>query len=62
MAAMILISPKRRGAGIGTAGALGGSLLLIMILLQQVGIPEDGIGIVLGVDRFFEKFRLCERK
>jgi DAACS family dicarboxylate/amino acid:cation (Na+ or H+) symporter len=44
-------------AGIGTAGVPGGSLPLIMILLQQVGIPVEGIGIILGVDRFLDMCR-----
>lgn len=44
-------------AGIGTAGIPGGSLPLIVILLQQVGIPVEGIGIVLGVDRFLDMCR-----
>jgi len=44
-------------AGIGTAGVPGGSLPLIMILLQQVGIPAEGIGIILGVDRFLDMCR-----
>lgn len=44
-------------AGIGTAGVPGGSLPLIMILLQQVGIPPEGLGIVLGVDRLLDMCR-----
>lgn len=44
-------------AGIGTAGVPGGSLPLIMILLQQVGIPPEGIGLILGVDRFLDMCR-----
>lgn len=44
-------------AGIGTAGVPGGSLPLIMILLQQVGIPPEGLGIILGVDRFLDMCR-----
>ncbi len=44
-------------AGIGTAGVPGGSLPLIMILLQQVGIPPEGIALVLGVDRFLDMCR-----
>lgn len=44
-------------AGIGTAGVPGGSLPLIMILLQQVGIPAEGLGIILGVDRFLDMCR-----
>jgi len=44
-------------AGIGTAGVPGGSLPLIMILLQQNGIPAEGMGLVLGVDRFLDMCR-----
>jgi DAACS family dicarboxylate/amino acid:cation (Na+ or H+) symporter len=44
-------------AGIGTAGVPGGSLPLIMILLQQVGIPAEGMGLILGVDRFLDMCR-----
>ncbi|MDQ2979783.1 MAG: dicarboxylate/amino acid:cation symporter, partial [Acidobacteriota bacterium] len=35
-------------AGVGTAGVPGGSLPLIVIVLQTVGIPPEGIGIILG--------------
>lgn len=44
-------------AGIGTAGVPGGSLPLIMILLIQMGIPVEGMGIILGVDRFLDMCR-----
>jgi len=44
-------------AGIGTAGVPGGSLPLIMILLQQMGIPAEGMGLILGVDRFLDMCR-----
>ncbi len=44
-------------AGIGTAGVPGGSLPLIMILLQSVGIPAEGLGLILGVDRFLDMCR-----
>lgn len=44
-------------AGIGTAGVPGGSLPLIMILLGQVGIPPEGLGLILGVDRFLDMCR-----
>ncbi len=44
-------------AGIGTAGVPGGSLPLIVIVLQSVGIPAEGIGLVLGVDRFLDMCR-----
>ncbi|NWF50837.1 MAG: dicarboxylate/amino acid:cation symporter [Ignavibacteriaceae bacterium] len=44
-------------AGIGTAGVPGGSLPLVVIVLQTVGIPIEGIGIILGVDRILDMSR-----
>ncbi len=44
-------------AGIGTAGVPGGSIPLIVIVLQSVGIPPEGIGIILGVDRLLDMCR-----
>lgn len=44
-------------AGIGTAGVPGGSLPLIVILMQTVGIPAEGIALILGVDRFLDMCR-----
>ena len=44
-------------AGIGTAGVPGGSIPLIAIVLKQVGIPPEGIGIILGVDRLLDMSR-----
>lgn len=45
-------------AGVGTAGVPGGSLPLIVIVLQTVGVPAEGIGIILGVDRFLDMCRM----
>ncbi len=44
-------------AGVGTAGVPGGSLPLIVLVLQSVGVPAEGIGIILGVDRFLDMCR-----
>lgn len=44
-------------AGVGTAGVPGGSLPLIMILVQQMGIPAEGMGLIMGVDRFLDMCR-----
>ena len=44
-------------AGIGTAGVPGGSLPLIVVLMMQVGVPPEGIGLVLGVDRVLDMCR-----
>ncbi len=44
-------------AGIGTAGVPGGSIPLIVVLLQSVGVPGEGIGIILGIDRLLDMCR-----
>ena len=44
-------------AGVGTAGVPGGSLPLIAILCVQVGVPPEGMGLILGVDRFLDMCR-----
>ncbi len=44
-------------AGVGTAGVPGGSLPLVVIVLQSVGVPPAGIGIILGVDRLLDMCR-----
>lgn len=44
-------------AGIGTAGVPGGSLPMVMLLLVSVGIPAEGIGLILGVDRLLDMCR-----
>jgi DAACS family dicarboxylate/amino acid:cation (Na+ or H+) symporter len=44
-------------AGIGTAGVPGGSIPLIVVVMQSVGVPAEGIGIILGVDRILDMSR-----
>jgi dicarboxylate/amino acid:cation (Na+ or H+) symporter, DAACS family len=44
-------------AGIGTAGIPGGSLPMVMIVAQSVGIPAEGMALILGVDRFLDMCR-----
>jgi len=44
-------------AGIGTAGVPGGSLPLVVLVLQSMGIPGEGIGIILGIDRLLDMCR-----
>ena len=43
--------------GIGTAGVPAGSLPVIAMILGMIGVPAEGIGVVLGVDRFLDMCR-----
>ena len=45
--------------GIGAAGVPGGSLPVIAMILVMFGIPAEGIGLILGVDRFLDMCRTC---
>ena len=44
-------------AGIGTAGVPGGSIPMIVGVMQSVDIPGESIGIILGVDRILDMCR-----
>jgi DAACS family dicarboxylate/amino acid:cation (Na+ or H+) symporter len=43
--------------GIGTAGVPAGSLPVIAMILAMFGIPVEGLGLILGVDRFLDMCR-----
>lgn len=43
--------------GIGTAGVPAGSIPVVAMILAMVGVPAEGIGIVLGVDRLLDMCR-----
>lgn len=44
-------------SGIGTAGVPGGSLPLVTALLVTIGVPYEGIGIIVGIDRLLDMCR-----
>ena len=44
-------------AGVGTAGVPGGSLPLVVLVLQSIQVPAEGIGIIMGVDRLLDMSR-----
>jgi DAACS family dicarboxylate/amino acid:cation (Na+ or H+) symporter len=44
-------------AGVGTAGVPGGSLPMIVVVMQSVGVPGEGIALILGVDRILDMCR-----
>ncbi|MDR2007441.1 MAG: dicarboxylate/amino acid:cation symporter [Alphaproteobacteria bacterium] len=44
-------------ATVGAAGIPGSGLITLTIVLLQYGIPIEGIGIIIGIDRLMEMFR-----
>ena len=44
-------------ASVGTAGVPGVGLLMLSGVLTQVGIPVEGIGLILGIDRLLDMTR-----
>ena len=44
-------------ASIGTAGVLGVGLIMLAMVLQQVGLPVEGIALIMGVDRLLDMTR-----
>lgn len=44
-------------ASIGTAGVPGVGMIMLVIVLQSVGIPLEGIAVILGVDRILDMCR-----
>jgi Na+/H+-dicarboxylate symporter len=44
-------------ASIGTAGVPGVGLVMLAMVLNQVGLPVEGIGLIMGVDRILDMLR-----
>jgi Na+/H+-dicarboxylate symporter len=46
-------------ASIGTAGVPGVGLVMLTMVFTQVGLPVEGIGLIIGVDRLLDMTRTC---
>ncbi|POB68629.1 dicarboxylate/amino acid:cation symporter, partial [Vibrio vulnificus] len=44
-------------ASIGTAGVPGVGLVMLAMVLNQVGLPLEGIALIMGVDRLLDMIR-----
>ena len=44
-------------ASIGTAGVPGAGLIMLAMVLNQVGLPVEGIALIMGVDRLLDMMR-----
>ena len=44
-------------ASIGTAGVPGVGLIMLAMVLNQVGLPVEGIALIIGIDRLLDMLR-----
>ena len=54
---MLLILATATISSIGTPGIPGGSIVMLMIVLDSVGIPIEGLVLILGIDRPLDMLR-----
>ncbi|MEO6264664.1 MAG: cation:dicarboxylase symporter family transporter, partial [Luteimonas sp.] len=43
--------------GIGTAGVPSGSLPVVALICAMVGVPPEGLGVIMGVNHFLDMCR-----
>lgn len=54
---MLLILATATISSIGSPGIPGGSIVMLMIVLDSVGIPIEGLALILGIDRPLDMLR-----
>ncbi|SHH84449.1 dicarboxylate/amino acid:cation symporter [Virgibacillus chiguensis] len=54
---MLMVVLTATLASIGTAGVPGVGLIMLAMVLKQVGLPVDGIALIIGVDRLLDMIR-----
>ncbi len=57
LSAQLLVVLMSVLTAIGTAGIPGGSIPLLMMVLAMVGVPPEGIAVILGIDRLLDMCR-----
>jgi Na+/H+-dicarboxylate symporter len=57
MSEMMTIVLTATLASIGTAGVPGVGMIMLSMVLQSVGLPLQGIGLIMGVERIIDMFR-----
>jgi Na+/H+-dicarboxylate symporter len=55
--AIVMIIITATLASIGTAGVPGVGLIMLAMVLQQAGLPVEGIALIIGIDRLLDMLR-----
>ena len=54
---LIVLSITTVGASIGTPSTPGVGIVILATILQSIGVPLEGIALILGVDRILDMCR-----
>jgi Na+/H+-dicarboxylate symporter len=57
VSALVALVVTAVGASIGTPAVPGVGIIVLASLLSSVGVPLTGLALIIGVDRFLERFR-----
>ena len=57
MTQILMVIATATLASIGTAGVPGVGLIMLTLVLQQVGLPIEGIAMIIGIDRLLDMSR-----
>jgi DAACS family dicarboxylate/amino acid:cation (Na+ or H+) symporter len=57
VADLVMVIVTATLASIGTAGVPGAGLIMLALVLTQVGLPVEGIGLIIGIDRLVDMVR-----
>ncbi len=57
MSAYLTVILTATMASIGTAGVPGVGMIMLVMVLEQVGLPLDGVVFILAVDRLLDMLR-----
>lgn len=57
MTQLLIIIATTTISSIGTPGVPGGSVVILMMVLSSVGIPAEGLALIMGVDRPLDMLR-----
>jgi Na+/H+-dicarboxylate symporter len=57
ISAFVMVIVTATLASIGTAGVPGVGLVMLTLVLRQVGLPVEGIALIIGIDRILDMVR-----
>lgn len=44
---------------VGAAGVPGAAAIMLALVLQQIGLPTEGVALIIGIDRILDMARTC---